>query len=80
MLAYRSGLDSGSLWHIHIHTHIHILTASMGRPSTRGRHFTGTAGIAFLSRDTRVSTVFTMFIIDNELTWYLGNPLSWLDI
>ena len=80
MLACRSGLDSGSLWHIHIHTHIHILTDSMDRPSTRGRHFTGTTDIAFLSRDIRVFTVFTIVIIANELTKYLGNPLSWLDI
>ena len=58
MLAYRSGLDSVSLWHIH------ILMNSMDRPSTRDRHFTGIMGIAFLSRDIRV---FTMFIIDNEL-------------
>ena len=68
MLAYRLGLDSGSLWHIHIHTHIHILTDSMDRPSTRGRHFTGTTDIAFLSRDIPVFTVFTTYVIDNELT------------
>jgi hypothetical protein len=52
----------------------------MDRPSTRGRHFTGTTGIAFLSRDIPVFTTFTTFIIDNELTLYLGNLLSWLDI
>jgi hypothetical protein len=68
MLAYRLGLDSASLWQIHIHTHIHILTDSMDRPSTRGRHFTGTMDIAFLWRDIPVFTLFTMFIIDNELT------------
>ena len=62
MLAYRSELDSGSLWHIHIHTHIRILTDSMDRLSTLGRHFTGTMDIAFLSRD------IPMFIIDSELT------------
>ena len=61
MLAYRSGLDSGFLWRIHIHTHIRILTDSMDRPSTRGRHFTGTMGIAFLSRDI-LFTVFTTTI------------------
>ena len=71
MLAYRSGLDSGSLWHIHILTHILILTGSMDRPSTAGRHFSGTTGTAFSSRDIPVSTVFTMFIIDNELARYL---------
>ena len=71
MLGYPSGLDSGSLWHTH------ILTDSMDRPSMLGLHFTGTAGIAFLSRDMRV---FTMSTIDNELTQYLRNPLSWLDI
>ena len=62
MLAYRSELDSGSLWHIHIHTHIRILTDSMDRLSTLGLHFTGTMDIAFLSRD------IPMFIIDSELT------------
>jgi hypothetical protein len=49
----------------------------MDRPSTRGRHFTGTAGIAFLSRNI---PGFTMFIIDSESTQYLANPLSWLDV
>jgi hypothetical protein len=68
MLAYRSELDSGFLWHVHIHTHIRILTDSMDRPSTRGGHFTGTTDIAFLSRDIPVFTPFTMFIIDDELT------------
>jgi hypothetical protein len=68
MLAYRLGLESASVWHIHIHTHIHILTDSMDRPSTWSRHFTGTTDIAFLSRDIPVFTLFTMFIIDNELT------------
>jgi len=66
MLAYRSELDSGSLWHIHIHTHILILTDSMDRPSTRGRHFSGTTGIAFSSRDIPVFTVFTTFIVGNQ--------------
>jgi hypothetical protein len=42
-----------------------------------GLHFTGTAGIAFLSRAIRV---FTMSTIDNELTQHLRNPLSWFDI
>jgi hypothetical protein len=65
MLAYRSELDSASLWHIRIRTHIHILTDFMDRPSTRGRHFTGTTDIAFLLRGIRM---FTTFIIDNELT------------
>ena len=65
MLACRSELDSGSLWHIHIHTHIRILTDFMDRPSTRARHFTGTTDIAFLFRDIHM---FTTFIIDNELT------------
>jgi hypothetical protein len=69
MLAYRSELDSGSQWHIHIR--IHILMDSTDRPSTQGRHFTGTTDIAFLSGDI---LMFTTFIIDNELTWYPGNP------
>jgi hypothetical protein len=71
MLAYRSESDSASLWHTHIRTHIHILMDSTDRPSTQGRHFTGTTDIAFLSRDI---LMFTTFIIDNELTWYPGNP------
>ena len=65
MLAYRLELESGSLWRIHIHTHIRILTDFMDRPSTRGRHFTGTTDIAFLLRDI---PMFTTFIIGNELT------------
>ena len=60
MLAYRSGLDSGFLWHINIHTPIHILMDSIDRPSTPGRHFTGTTGIAFLSRDIPAFIVFTI--------------------
>src|SRR6266576_199696 len=48
MLAFRSELDSGFLWHIHIHTHIHILTDSMDQPFTGDHHFTGTTDIAFL--------------------------------
>lgn len=68
MLAYRSGLDWGSLWHIHIHTDIRILTDFMDRPFTQGPHSIGTTDIAFLSRDIPVFTAFTMFIIDNKLT------------
>jgi hypothetical protein len=42
-----------------------------------GRHFTGITGTAFLSHDI---PVFAVFIIDNELTSDLRNPLSWLDV
>ena len=73
MLAYRSGLDSGSLWHIHIHTHIHILTDSMDPPSTRGRHFTGTAGIVIIAIIIVIPTV-----IGTSLTGIA--TLGWLEV
>lgn len=79
MLAYRSELDSGSLWHIHIHIHMPIrtLTDSMDQPFTQDHHFTGTTDVAFLSRGI---LMFTMFIIDNELNAVSTKSLSWLDI
>jgi hypothetical protein len=68
MLAYRSGLDSGSRWHILILTLIPIPTDTTDPPSMLGPHLFGTTGIASLSRDIPVFTVFTMFTMDNELT------------
>jgi hypothetical protein len=75
MLAYRSELDSSSLWHIHMP--IRTLTDSMDQPFTRDHHFTGTTDVAFLSRGI---LMFTMFIIDNELNAASTKSLSWLDI
>ena len=71
MLAYRSGLDSGSLWHIHIHTRIRTLTDSMNQPFTRDHHFIGTTEVVFLSRGI---LMFTTFIIDNDGKRYPRNP------
>ena len=64
MLTYHSHSDLGSLWDMHtrIRMVIRIPTDITDRRSTWGRHFIGTTGIAFLSRDIPVFTVFTTTI------------------